>query len=213
MQDPAAASLWGQLLTAQLQLLAADRPANGGDESAEEPEESVGEPRQPAHVQLQTLPVSARSATLVLLRRNTYSANLLAQLLLLRVYVTRWRRGIRCTACTFVISFAAEFDKAPGSYSCLFRRLQRSVRATAQRSETRARHVAGGGGCASGPGEADWGAGGRAAAWAGEQACTPYSIECTGHGTACSAPVQGGSGLGPAGRQNMAAKAQAIMSA
>ena len=42
-QDAAAAPLWGQLLTAQLQLLAADRPANGGDESAEEPEESVGE--------------------------------------------------------------------------------------------------------------------------------------------------------------------------
>lgn len=43
-QDATTAPLWGQLLTAQLQLLAADRPANGGDESAEEPEESVGEP-------------------------------------------------------------------------------------------------------------------------------------------------------------------------
>jgi hypothetical protein len=44
-QDAAAAPLWGQLLTAQLQLLAAERPANGGDESAEEPEESVGMPK------------------------------------------------------------------------------------------------------------------------------------------------------------------------
>ena len=60
-QDATAAPLWGQLLTAQLQLLAADRPANGGDESAEEPEESVGEPAT-----LGQVPPPAVSPTLTL---------------------------------------------------------------------------------------------------------------------------------------------------
>lgn len=42
LQEASAEAMWGQLLAAELQVLAPERQRAGGEESAEEPEEAAG---------------------------------------------------------------------------------------------------------------------------------------------------------------------------
>ena len=73
-----------------------------------------------------------------------------------------------CMRCRLRVRSIAVLTAAPSEFGlCSLRRLQRSIRAAAQRGASRARHAAGGAGRASGPGEGARGAGSSAAAWAG----------------------------------------------